>query len=84
MNNKPCKNGNLACGEGLWDCGKCKEQYRREAYSRLTPEEKAYDNMVDPLGYYHTDYDRFYGGEGCSCHISPPCAYCVCNGEEDE
>ena len=72
---KPCKHGDLSCGSGYWDCGKCKDERRRAAHKRLTPEQKAYDNYVDPLGAYHTDYDR--EPEGCSCHINPPCSYCV-------
>lgn len=79
---KPCKHGDLACGSGYWDCSKCKNEMRRAAYKRLTPEEKAYDNMVDPLNVYHTDYDQEL--KGCSCHISPPCSYCVSQGNEHE
>jgi hypothetical protein len=78
---KPCKNGDLACGQGHWYCGRCKDESRRAAYKRLTPAQKAYDNYVDPLGAYHTDYDR--EPQGCSCHISPPCSYCV-NHSDDE
>ena len=76
---KPCKHGDLACGSGYWDCGKCQDEMRRAAYKRLTPAQKAYDNMVDPLAYYHTNYDR----EGCSCHINPPCSYCVNQSDPD-
>lgn len=80
---KPCKNGDLACGSGYWDCGKCAYEYRRAAYARLTPAQKAYDNMVDPLGAYHTDFDR-HAAEGCSCHINPPCNYCINKGEDEQ
>lgn len=78
---KPCKNGDLSCGAGYWDCGKCEDEMRRAAYKRLTPAQKAYDNFVDPLGAYHTDYDR--EPQGCSCHISPPCSYCVNHSDDD-
>lgn len=78
----PCKNGDKYCGQGYWDCGKCEDESRRAAYQRLTPEEKAYDNMVDPLFIYHYDYDREQ--ECCSCHINPPCSYCVKNAGENE
>jgi len=78
---KPCKHGDLACGSGYWDCGKCQDEMRRAAYKRLTLEQKAYDNMVDPLGAYHADYDR--ETEGCSCHINPPCSYCVNQSDPD-
>lgn len=72
---KPCKHGDLACGQGYWYCGKCEDESRRAAYKKMTPAEKAYNNYVDPLCAYHTDYDR--EPQGCSCHISPPCSYCV-------
>jgi len=76
-----CKNGDTNCGSGYW-CTKCEDESRRAAYKRLTPEQKAYDNLVDPLGAYHTDYDR--EPQGCTCHISPPCSYCVNNTDEDK
>jgi len=79
---KPCKNGDQACGDGCWYCDKCSEESNLAAYNRLTQEQKDYDNMVDPLGAYHTDYDRV--PEGCSCHINPPCSYCVNKNDEDE
>ena len=78
---KPCKNGDLSCGSRYWYCDKCERDARIAAYKRMTPEQKAYDNMVDPLGAYHTDYDR--EPQGCSCHISPPCNYCVSNSADD-
>jgi len=77
---KPCKHGDLACGSGYWDCGKCSDEYNRAAYKRLTTEEKAYDDMVDPLGNYHTNYVDPPGC--CSCHIGAPCNYCV-NSDEN-
>ena len=77
---KPCKNGDLSCGAGYWYCDKCDDDARRAAYKRLTPAEKAYDNFVDPLEAYHTDYDS--EPRGCSCHISPPCNYCVSKGDD--
>jgi hypothetical protein len=82
---KPCRHGNLACGQGYWDCGKCSYDRRKAAYRRLTPEQKAYDNLVDPLGAYHTDFDRLerQSEDGCSCHINPPCSYCVSQPSEE-
>ena len=68
---KPCKHGDLACGDGRWYCGKCANEMNRAAYSRLTPAEKTYDNFVDPLGAYHSDYDR------------EPRNYCMSNGDNE-
>ena len=64
--------GNCSCVPGQYECGNCRRKRRAEAYRRLTPEQKAYDSHVDPLGAYHTDFPS-----GCSCHISAPCSYCV-------
>jgi hypothetical protein len=80
--NKPCKHGDLACGSGYWDCGKCAYEHRRAAWNNLTPQQRAYDNMVDPLGAYHTDFS--VEDRGCSCHISPPCNYCINKGEDTQ
>lgn len=68
-----CKNGEAGCGT-YYDCGKCTDELRRRIWSKMTPERKAYDNFVDPLGAYHTDYDK---EKCCSCHINPPCSFCV-------
>ena len=72
-----CKHGEAGCGQ-YYDCGKCAREKRANAYRRLTPEQKAYDSMVDPLGAYHTDFPQ-----GCSCHICAPCSFCVAMTEEE-
>ena len=79
---KKCKNGDLACGSGYWYCGKCEVEMHKAAYARLTPEQKAYDDMVDPKFAYHWNYRDSDGG--CSCHICPPCNYCVNKDEEEQ
>jgi ribosomal protein L37AE/L43A len=73
----PCQFGDLACGQGYWDCGKCRTKRRARAYRNLTAEQKAYDQYVDPMGAYHTDFPV-----GCSCHINPPCSFCTEGGAE--
>ena len=60
------------CVPNHYTCGKCRRKELAKAYRNLTPEQKAYDRYVDPLGAYHIDFPA-----GCSCHISPPCSYCV-------
>jgi len=72
-----CKHGEAGCGQ-YYDCGKCAREKRAAAYKRLTPEQKAYDRVVDPLGAYHTDFQQ-----GCSCHICAPCSFCVSMTEEE-
>lgn len=71
-----CEFGEKGCGE-YFDCGQCARKKRAAAYKRLTPEQKAYDRYVDPLGAYHTDFPA-----DCSCHIRPPCS--VCEGRTEE
>ena len=71
-----CKHGRECCGE-YFDCGLCERQNRARAYQQLTPEQKAYDRFVDPLCAYHTDFPA-----GCSCHINPPCSFCVDSSNE--
>lgn len=71
-----CKYGDNNCGVYYY-CDKCEREARALAYKRLTPQQKAYDKMVDPLGAYHEDFDY-----GCSCHISAPCSYCTRETED--
>jgi len=65
------------CVPGQYTCGTHKRQAQAQAYKRLSEKEKAYDRMVDPVGWYHQDFPT-----GCSCHISAPCSFCV--GEVDQ
>lgn len=64
----------LECGcvPNNYMCGNHKRQRRAAAYQKLTPEQKDYDNHVDPRGWYHNDFPS-----GCSCHIMAPCGYCT-------
>ncbi len=71
-----CKYGTEFCGSHYY-CGKCTRERRAKAYRNMTPEQKAYDRHVDPLGAYHTDFPA-----GCSCHLRAPCSYCENAGRE--
>jgi len=74
---RKCKHGDEYCGSH-YTCGRCAREENRAAFNRLTPEQKAYDNFVDPLNAYHDP--RGYRDDdegGCSCHINPPCSFCV-------
>ena len=61
------------------ECPACNRLRMRRIDLRLTPEQRAYDNFVDPLRYYHHDFQS-----GCSCHINPPCSYCTSKSDDDE
>ena len=77
-----CKYGDPACPQ-CYDCGRCKRERYEAIWRRMTPGQRAYDRMVDPMGAYTCGIsvpggDRFmYTNDSCSCHINPPCSYCV-------
>jgi hypothetical protein len=65
-----------------------------EIWKRLTPEQRDYDRFVArqiPYGASMTPETRQYNveramellSEGCSCHIAPPCSWCVNQHIED-
>lgn len=86
-----CKHGNTACPDYYY-CGKCTRERREEAWRRMTPAQRDYDRHVDPLGAYTSGLSAPCGdahlwsspATGCSCHISPPCAYCTSKASEDD
>jgi hypothetical protein len=85
-----CKHAEVGCGQ-YYDCGKCTREKHERIWRNLTPEQRAYDRMVDPFGAYTSglsapggDRDLFEPAQGCSCHISPPCNYCVNLPADDE
>jgi hypothetical protein len=71
-----CRPGATYIDEMCWLCAR---KARAAIYKTLTPAQKAYDKYVDPQGAYHTDFDA-----GCSCHINPPCNYCIEKSKEDQ
>jgi len=76
-----CKRGQPDCGR-LWDCGGCKRELYERIWRNLSPEARAYDRYVDPLGAYTAGItapggESFMDEECCSCHIDPPCNFCV-------
>ena len=83
-----CKHGDAYCGTH-WDCDKCTSELYEKIWRNMTPKQKAYDRYVDPLGAYTSGlsaprgYDDLYGGS-CSCHINPPCSYCINKSNEEE
>ena len=74
-----CPHKDAACGV-YYTCSPCKDKRRRKIYAQMSEEDKAYDRMVDPAQAYHTDYHDI--DRGCSCHINPPCSYCIEQSEE--
>lgn len=70
-----------SCVEGQYECGHCRGIRRQRIWNRMTPEQRAYDRMVDPAnsavldGGRDVDVDAFE--RGCTCHINPPCSFCT-------
>lgn len=89
---KACKHGNVGCGT-QYDCGPCTRELHVSIWKKMTPEQRNYDRMVDPMGAYTSGLSA-PGGDAhiwdsepeacCSCHISPPCSYCVNKSTEEE
>jgi hypothetical protein len=59
-------------------CGLCRRASMRKSHLNLTADQRNYDKMVDPLGTYHIDFPL-----ECTCHISPPCGYCIENSRPE-
>ena len=77
----------LPCGctpdkSGYGYCGECTRKLREKIWRNMSPKKKAYDRHFDPKGSAAMDRaleaadNGDYDG-GCSCHINPPCGYCV-------
>lgn len=87
-----CPHNDAACGT-YYDCDKCLRKKRERIWANMTPEQRNYDRMVDPQGAHTSGLsapggDRFLYEDrepsGCSCHISPPCNYCIEKSEEQQ
>lgn len=79
----------LACGcipdnSGYGYCGECTRKLRTKIWRNMSKEKKDYDRMMDPNGSRELDELCEPDREGCSCHIHPPCSYCVNKSEDDE
>lgn len=71
---------------GYGYCSECTRKLREKIWRNLTPGERRYDRQFAPAISQELD-NSVYGGEeptGCSCHINPPCSYCVDKNNEDE
>jgi len=76
----------LECGcvpdaSGYGYCEKCEKALHTKIWKNMSEDRKKYDRMVDPSG--SAQLDEWGKEECCSCHINPPCSYCVEQGEEN-
>lgn len=79
--------GKLACGcvpdaSGFGWCSECVRKLREKIWRKMSPQKKAYDRTFAPEQSQVLDEATLDGG--CSCHINPPCSYCVNKGGDDE
>ena len=73
----------LACGctpdaSGFGWCSECVRKLREKIWRNMPEKKKRYDRQFAPeqskrLDEATTDEHN----TGCSCHINPPCSYCV-------
>ena len=61
-------------------CGECVREHREKIWKEMSEERRNYDRKFAPKQSAELD-KTFDGSEeyntGCSCHINPPCSYCV-------
>lgn len=78
---RPC--GCVPDASGYGWCVECVRQLRTKIWHNLTAEQRDYDRKFggEEIAELDYEYDRMSDGESCSCHINPPCSYCV-NKEE--
>lgn len=78
----------LKCGctpdaSGYGYCGECTRQLRSKIWRNLSHKQREYDRLFAPDESRELDEDTSSDRESCSCHINPPCSYCV-NKNSDE
>jgi len=74
----------LSCGcipdaSGFGYCGECTRKLREKIWKNMSEDRKNYDRHFAPLQSAALDgaIDDYNNDLCCSCHISPPCGYCV-------
>lgn len=83
----------LPCGctpdaSGYGWCSECRRKLKEKIWAKMSEREKRYDRQFAPEQSRELSEapDRAFDGAmaGCSCHINPPCSYCVSKGTDDE
>ena len=72
----------LSCGcepdsSGFGWCSDCVKKLRSKIWSTMSEERKKYDRTFAPEESMELDNMQ------CSCHINPPCNFCVDQNPED-
>ena len=66
-----------SCVTGHYECWHCRKPKLEAIERRLTPAQREYDRLA--MAGWRSDDDE-YGS--CSCHINPPCSFCMRDGAE--
>lgn len=78
----------LKCGctpdaSGYGYCSACTKTLQTKIWKRMSAKDKAYDRYMAPDQC--KELDSYVREEAdCSCHINPPCSYCVEKENNDE
>ena len=73
----------LKCGcipdsSGYGYCSKCTRLLRKKIWRDMSEDRKNYDREFAPRQSLELDIAEFEDDiGGCSCHINPPCQYCI-------
>lgn len=62
-----------SCVTGQYECWHCRKPKLEAIKRRLTPAQQEYDRLA--MAGWPKEDDR--KAECCSCHINPPCGYCL-------
>lgn len=81
----------LPCGcfpdaSGYEHCYECTRKLREKIWKEMSEKDRRYDRKFAPeqskaLDDAVPESEREYN-TGCSCHINPPCSYCVSKDED--
>jgi hypothetical protein len=80
----------LSCGcipdaSGYGYCSECTRKLREKIWRELTPAQRDYDRQFAPIQSGLLDeFTGYPDRESCSCHINPPCSYCINKSKENE
>ncbi len=85
MSKLPC--GCVPDASGFGWCSECVRKLREKIWKRMSAKRRNYDRQFAPKQSRVLDeavMPEEYEAAGCSCHINPPCSYCVNKGDDDE
>lgn len=79
----------LECGcepdaNGFGWCGECRRRLREKIWRGLSEGQREYDRTFAPRESAELDSATREPYQGCSCHINPPCGYCISKNSDEE